>query len=230
MKRNLIITISAVVTLCIWFFLRNPPDRSQEARSAEQQSFGSERKILRIRQNSEAAEQRRKSEDPQGLAAIEEELGRPLTTDEILLKPDEVDWLKWYSFLRLHAIKSFNNKDIEVYGRLVDRSGNPISGVKVSGYIHYYVESLAEAVERRMDKKEWSKDVPFERVTDENGIFSITEGRGSNLTVLSEKEGAWKFPGRKNNESFNFNDSPSRVYQPDPNNPKELIVERVIDN
>ncbi len=112
-----------------------------------------------------------------------------------------------------------NKKSLDIYGKVVDQYGNPVSGAKVQGSIGVNVSFVESGGEFRYTE------------TDSQGLFNFLGIHGTGIGISPQKEGYFYnqriLPGRP------------KDYSPDPNNPlvftmwkihgPELLVNSGID-
>src|SRR5690606_20516565 len=113
-----------------------------------------------------------------------------------------------------HANRSEQNTNIYFYGKFVDQSGNPVSGVKATAF----VSGFEPDVEKHLKDEDAAIRKNIQVTSDANGLFSVQGELGQLLTIRNIHSSKYIF-----HESlppvFNYNDSFGSTHRPDPNNP-----------
>jgi hypothetical protein len=105
------------------------------------------------------------------------------------------------------------NQPVEFYGRVVDQDANPIPAVRVKLSVRWTHELLPGTA-----KDEFNR---FELTTDAEGLFTLTDTKGSLLSVAAlEKEGYDPSPRAAQQSFWYWAATPDRKYTPDSHHPE----------
>lgn len=113
----------------------------------------------------------------------------------------------------VHDAAQKANQPIEFYGKVIDQDDNPIPGVVVKLGVRWTQELLPGT----------SKDVfnRFERTTDDQGLFKLTDTKGSLLGIDAlEKEGYESAPSAARQSYWYWAITADRKYTPDSHHPE----------
>ncbi len=135
-------------------------------------------------------------------------------------KPKGLNDEEWVKFQQRHAIRMISNKRVDFYGKVVDQNGNPIDGVELKIRIVGYEDSLSKIIEGSGDQFREE----FTIRTDEFGLFSVEEKRGTSFLIKEMAKEGYTRPDWGVNFHYFYSNisagpSSSKYHQPDSENP-----------
>tara|TARA_B100001093_G_scaffold303333_1_gene289306 strand:- start:912 stop:2054 length:1143 start_codon:yes stop_codon:yes gene_type:complete len=199
MKKKIIYVAIALIIIAVVFFLN---------RKSEEIPVVPEKEEVVTKEPTPKAQNEPKPKEDAEYELLVKEYGEP---------PADMPKSGWKKILSSHNAGVNTNTEVNFYGKVVDQSGEGVSGVKVQLYINQYNDNFLEVLsgwESAMLKK-----TDYTLITDENGLFSIREAKGRSLYITEiAKEGYLSKPGDKS-FMYGSNYVPSAQHNANPSEP-----------
>jgi hypothetical protein len=191
MKKSILTILIIVVLAFLFWLITNSNEPAQTPQLTSQKSEPS------VEVNEPAAE---------GDDAIHEKIAK-------LTRPEQIPEENWSRALKAFEIGLRSNVPIKFYARVVDQYGNGIEGVLVQGVTRGFDENILSKL--TPGKESQTRD-RFEVFTDQSGFFSLTDRKGSGLSVEQiSKEGYEANKDVQLNFPFSRNSSDNTVTSAD---------------
>ncbi len=181
MKRTIWIILILVALLCLWLFLRKPPQVPQQ--SVTPQTPSQPTNVVSVPAITNAPHQ---PTPPQ-----------PTPATNAFVRPASIDEATWNRALVNRQVILSENQPIEFYSRIVDQEGQAIEGAKLKLKVSRMDETMfAPTNYIHWDPANAVQDIPFELLSDANGWVCLTNITGQLVQIndLSKEGYSWTMP------------------------------------